>query len=128
MRMPGCRPALLISGSSLGTPYYGDGRRVEAWLPGAGPGSTSCRLPDLPHSRYKHTSTGTTLCGGGDNWDTRSSCTRLDTVTGTWVTSHRTAQPRVSHSSWDGPAGLVLIGGTWSTNSTELLRETLHTV
>ena len=81
-------------------------------------GSPWCSLPDLPESRWDHTQTGLEACGGGGS-ATRTTCVRLEA--GSWTPSHQLVEKRTSHSSWASPAGTMLIGSTFSLQTTELL-------
>ena len=81
-------------------------------------GSPWCSLPDLPESRWDHTQTGLEACGGGGS-ATRTTCVRLEA--GSWTPSHQLVEKRTSHSSWASPAGTLLIGSTFSLQTTELL-------
>ena len=75
-----------------------------------------CTLPPLPTGRWSHTQDGLITCGGGDR-----NCLKLSP--GGWVVSHNLLESRARHSSWQSPAGLVLIGGGdyYSDTTTELL-------
>ena len=83
-------------------------------------GST-CTLPDLPPpGRIYHSATGLTLCGGGSEEDTKTTCS---TFTGQWETSHQLGVPREDHVSWDSPIGIIILGGyeTEAEKTTETL-------
>ena len=82
----------------------------------SGAGTPLCTLPPLPSYRSGHTQDGLLTCGG---WDTRTTCIKLSA--GGWVVSHNLLKSRTEHSSWQSPAGLVLIGGGGSGTTTELL-------
>ena len=77
-----------------------------------------CTLPPLPTVRGGHTQDGLLSCGGED---TGRTCIKLSALAGGWVVSHNLLEGREYHSSWQSPAGLVLIGGYWSGTTTELL-------
>ena len=79
-----------------------------------------CRLTDLPARRLGHTQSGLTVCGGGTDLQTRSSCVRLEGRG--WVTSHTLLYPRIHHTNWNSPLGLVLLGGA-PVNAAELLHQ-----
>ena len=85
-------------------------------------GSRICSLPDLPYLLYKsfYSQTGVTVCGG--DAAANSTCHTLSS-TGSWELSHNLAQARAGHSAWDSPQGIVLIGGTESRTTTEILLE-----
>ena len=84
----------------------------------SGAGTPLCSLPPLPTRRYGHTQDGLLTCGGWDG-DYISTCMKLTTEG--WVVSHNLLEERRYHSSWQSPAGLVLIGGFYSPYTTELL-------
>ena len=111
-------PGLLITG---GWSDNGDGQHTaEVWLPG----DRSCQLPRLPApGRREHTQSSLTACGGAD---TGYSCLTFD---GEWEQSHSLSRARYDHVSWQSPAGILLMGGDWSTDytSTELLSTTTDT-
>ena len=89
-----------------------------------------CTVPPLPASRHVHTQDGLVACGGGgpdDDYDydydaaTRTSCVTL--TSGGWQESHQLQYyGRRGHSSWSSPAGLLLMGGGYT--STEILSAT----
>ena len=109
---------LLITG---GRSDNGDAQHsAEVWLPG----DRSCLLPRLPSPGRKwHTQSSYSACGG---WDTETNCLSFD---GEWEQSHSLSEERDSHVSWQSPAGILLMGGDWSTDytSTELLSTTTDT-
>ena len=80
----------------------------------------SCVLPALPDQRYLHTISSLTLCGGYFT-STRTSC--ISFSSGVWVPSHSLAERRSWHTSWEREEGLLLLGGEYSSNTTELLTE-----
>ena len=80
----------------------------------SGAGTPLCTLPPLPTGRFHHTQDGLLSCGGWPT-DTRTTCAKLSA--GGWVVSHNLLRDRWGHSSWQSPAGLVLMSGT----TTELL-------
>ena len=94
---------ILVSG---GHPYDTVGRSVELLYTN---GSRLCSLPDLPYSRYGHSQTGVTACGGED-FAAWSKCHTLSS-TGSWIQSHNLAQGRRDHSAWASPQGIILLGG-----------------
>jgi len=103
---------ILISGGDA--PNY---LSVELFQPSSG---FSCQLPDLPDPTYEHTMDSLTVCGGGtDNSTTPTTCTTL--TGGVWVPSYNLVQQRWYHSSWRGEEGLVLLGGSHSEKTSEIL-------
>ena len=86
-------------------------------------GSPWCTLPDLPEARYDHTQTGLEVCGGW-MWNT---CVRLSE--GSWTPSHQLLEQRGDHCSWASAAGTLLMGGSNSVDTGELLdANTRHSV
>jgi len=84
-------------------------------------GSSVCELPQLSQSKYSHTQSGLTSCGGGDYSDTRRSCIKLEA--GSWTTlTDNLVEERRSHSSWVSPDGdILLIGDQYSLTTTEIV-------
>merc|ERR1711981_1296234 len=83
------------------------------------------QLPAIPGSpRVWHTQTGNVLCGGAyDN--TESTCLKLKSNGAGWMPySPGTVEPRMAHSAWQSPNGVVLMGGYYSGDSTELVNNT----
>ena len=80
--------------------------------------SFRCILPRLPHGRSAHTQSGLEVCGGHDS-NTMTNC--LTFSDSNWTTSHTLLHPRSNHTSWISPEGVVLMGGSASPNTTELL-------
>ena len=79
-----------------------------------------CIIPDLPDDRRLHTQVGTMLCGGGDTNDMAISC--LNFASNSWyVMAFKLKYRRQGHVSWQSRMGLVMIGGFYSENTTELL-------
>ena len=56
--------------------------------------------------------------GGYDN-DIRTSC--LSFTDGQWKITHFLQSERFEHSSWLSPQGVILLGGTGSKTTTEIL-------
>ena len=109
----------MVTGGYRGTGW--DGLASVEVLSGAGT-RLPCTIPPLPTARYQHTQDGLLSYGGG--WrgtDTTRTCSKLSALAGGWVVSHNLLEDRYWHSSWQSPAGLVLIGGGYSYTTTELL-------
>ena len=87
-----------------------------------GDGTPWCSLPDLPEERSHHTQTGLLTCGGVDTEKIWTSSVRFSG--GKWKPSHKLKKERFYHSSWAAPAGTVLMGGSFSGKTTELLDDT----
>ena len=106
--------ALIVSGAY----DYPNSRSVEII---GEDGSSICSLPDLPGRRRYHTQTGLEICGGQFN---PNSCLSL-TSAGVWEVTRNLSQPRLQHSSWMSPYGLVLMGGhdSESRNTAELVTD-----
>ena len=79
-----------------------------------------CSVPPFPLQRYQHTQDGEVACGGSGSG--YYSCDSL-TASG-WTTSHQLVSPRHRHVSWRSPDGLLLMGGEYSLQTTELLTDT----
>ena len=108
---------ILVSGGD-GTGVY-QPASVEVLFPN---GTSYCTLPDLPVYRYAHTQDGLTACGGDDGAEsvTRDNCVTLRD--GQWTQSHTLLQNRIYHTSWAlGDGRVVLMGGTYSPNTTEII-------
>ena len=97
-------PGILISG--------GDGTgTVEVYSL-----NNHCVLPSLPVEMADHTSDEGTLCGGDYS---RNTCITFSS--GKWVTSHALAEERAWHISWSTEAGVILMGGLSSGNTSEII-------
>ena len=88
-------------------------------------GSSICELPPISQSKYSHTQSGLTACGG-DNWpgsgsNTSRSCIKFEA--GSWTTlTDNLVERRYGHSSWINPNGdTFLIGGIGSPSTTEIV-------
>ena len=83
------------------------------------------QLPSIPGSpRVWHTLTGNVLCGGAYD-GTSSSCLKLKSNGAGWQSySPGLVEPRMAHSAWQSPDGVVLMGGYYSGDSTELVTST----
>ena len=77
-----------------------------------------CTIPPLPTARWGHTQDGLLGCGGSGGTDTSRTCAKFSALAGGWVVSHNLLEDRSLHSSWQSPAGLVLIGGVGSGSRT----------
>ena len=66
-------------------------------------------------------------CGGGDDYDFLDTLDTCDMWTaGTWTrtrTSHKLREKRFGHVSWDRPSGVFLIGGYYSEETSELVKD-----
>ena len=84
-------------------------------------GSICTLIPQLPRAKNLHTQSGLTACGGnGYVW---KSCYTL--INGVWETSHSNLlQERRAGLSWNSPEGIILLGGTSSKRTSELLSST----
>jgi len=90
-------------------------------------GSSICELPSMPHSKYLHTQSGLTACGTRSGrgplgfHDNLRSCIKFDDGSWTTLTDNLLAH-RYGHSSWVTPEGdILLIGGTESLTTTEIV-------
>ena len=109
---------ILVSG---GHPYDTVGRSVELLYTN---GSRICSLPDLPYTRYHHSQTRLTACGGWGDAASKTSCHTLSS-SGSWEETHSLDQERRQHSAWASPQGVMLLGGVGSSAHTtsEILLE-----
>ena len=74
-----------------------------------------------------HTLTETVLCGGAYP-DTSANCLKLEENGAGWQPySSALTQSRMAHSAWDSPSGVLLMGGYYSADSTELVTSTSST-
>ena len=112
---------VLISGGYVG---HGDGEQsVEIYHPDK---QSSCKIPDLPESRFVHTQDGGMLCGGlkSGNEAPERSCRRWNPDTGAWdLEIESLTKDRYGHVSWtpaDGSA-TYLMGGGWSEKTSEVI-------
>ena len=82
-------------------------------------------LPSIPGSpRVWHTLTRNVLCGGVYP-GTSDSCLQLTGSGDGWQPYSSTLQTyRLAHSTWDSPQGIVLLGGYYEGNTTELVTRT----
>ena len=89
----------------------------------------SCTLPDLPMGRFDakdhHTQNNGLACGGwaGLAGNNQKSC--VEWKNGNWTLSHNNSlsEMRWGHVSWATGSGVYLMGGYWSGNTTELVKE-----
>lgn len=88
-------------------------RSVEVFIPSTG---ESCFLPSLPDDRLSHTMDKLTICGGND---TPKTC--LSFTSGKWVTSNNLVEERDGHCSWQTEEGLLVLGGLWSPDTSEIV-------
>ena len=90
---------------------------AEIYNPATGEG---CSLPQLPEERHYHSQDGGLGCGGKSRFTTGwyEDCIEWTPASGTW-TKHNISEKRLGHVSWATPSGVWLIGGTYSTRSTE---------
>ena len=72
-------------------------------------GTRICSLPDLPSTKYGHSQSSLTCCGGGGS-SVSTSC--LTFISGSWEESHSLSRRRGSgQSAWASPQGIMLLGG-----------------
>ena len=96
--------------------------QAEMFLPST---KETFSLPSIPGSpRVWHTLTGTVLCGGAYD-ETSSTCLQLKSNGAGWTPySTGLVESRMAHSAWQSPNGVVLMGGYYSADSTELVNNT----
>ena len=58
------------------------------------------------------------ICGG---YYTSTTC--ITFTSGQWVTSHALTEERLEHTSWSTQDGIVLMGGSYSGMTTEIISE-----
>ena len=92
-------------------------KSAEIYLPS---GNTSCSLPELPEWRRGHTQDGPWACGGGKYISTDTSCDHWSE--GSW-THISLRELRWGHVSLATASGLYLMGGEWSLQTSELVKE-----
>ena len=109
--------AIIVSGGNVDS-MMGD-KSVEVLH---SDGTPWCSLPDLPEDRSYHTQTGLLACGGVSNEIWTTSCFKFSE--GKWKPSHKLKKERQYHSSWASPRGTVLMGGSPTWKTTELLDDT----
>ena len=68
----------------------------------------------------RHTLTGNVVCGGVYP-GTDTSCLELAEDGSGWVPYSSLTTRRLAHSSWASPQGIVLMGGYYSGDTTELV-------
>ena len=89
-------------------------KSVEAYNPHI---SKVCKLSNLPESRVGHTVCGGLLCGGQDNG---RSCLKFGPL-GFVKATVSLKQQRSWHLCWNVPEGVLLLGGSYSPSTTELV-------
>ena len=91
-------------------------KSVEAYNPHT---KKICKLPDLPYAVYGHTLCGGLLCGGhGGGGD--KSCLKFGPA-GFVKATVTLQQYRTHHLCWNVPEGVLLLGGSDSPSTTELV-------
>ena len=88
---------------------------MEVFVPSTG---LSCSLPALPDERFDHTMDSLLICGGYDS-STLTTC--LSFTSGQWIPSHTLVEARYDHTSWQTEQGLVLMGGDYSLDTSEIV-------
>jgi len=100
---------------------------TEVFIPDTG---KTCSLPDIPESdtRVGHTldtlGNTTVICGGTYRpYFSATSCQQFTPTSagGVWTNYTTTMKRSHGHSSWVSSAGLVLMGGEYSGNTTEIV-------
>ena len=82
-------------------------------------GTRLCALPNLPERRWHHSQNGLIACGGSHNVATQESCVTF--TAGSWKKTNTLGHRRWSHAGWSSPRGVLLLGGSYSGTTTELL-------
>ena len=88
---------------------------VEAYNPHT---KKICKLTNLTYTVHGHTLCGGLLCGG--QYGTMKSCLKLG-PSGFVKTTVSLRQSRVHHLCWNVPEGVLLLGGSKSPSTTELV-------
>ena len=89
-----------------------------------GDGTPWCSLPDLPEARSYHSQTGLLTCDGVSTSTKKTGTSCFKFSEGKWKPSHKLKEERYTHSSWASPLGTVLMGGTATWKTAELLDDT----
>ena len=79
---------------------------------------TSCSLPQLPEQRSSHSMDKGLVCGGSLTAN-RKTCVTWTPTSGTWNQSHTLRHPRSDHVSWATASGVYLMGGQYSSMTSE---------
>ena len=127
--------AIIITGGYNTTNYWpvteaghGNGEflhtsTVELWRfdPESGKFIENCSLPDMPHTRMKHSVDRNIVCGGDNPSWTLDDC--ITFTGGEWKETHKLVSSRWGHFSWKVCEGVVLLGGSGSlaTGKAELI-------
>ena len=90
---------------------------VEAYNPHT---KKICKLTNLTYTVYGHTLCGGLLCGGHLASSLSSSCLKLG-PSGFVKTTVSLRENRVHHLCWNVPEGVLLLGGSESPSTTELV-------
>ena len=102
--------------------YYGDVPPEEVFNPHSSSSSCSYLNQDrTPWTRRDHKQVGLTVCGDGYQGDNLQTCKTF--VDGQWRVSHNLLEQRYVHSMWQSPEGILLMGGHYSKDTTELLQD-----
>ena len=113
---------MLIAGILI-TGGYDAYSSAEVFLPST---STSCQLPGLVarHGRDRHSQDGLLACGGGCcGPDPDTSCEEFRPATGSWgYTAFALAKQRAYHGSWGVEEGTILLGGSYSEATSEIVK------
>jgi len=110
---PAPSPGIIISG--------GDRARTSVELFNPHDASQGCSLPSLPVGRNGHTMNTLEICGGYSYSTSTTWTTCITFTSGQWVTSHALTEKRWDHISWSTDAGILLMGGSYSVRTTEII-------
>ena len=108
----GFREGMLITGG-----WSSSGKLVEAYNPHT---KKICKLTNLTYTVYGHTLCGGLLCGGHLASSLSSSCLKFG-PSGFVKTTVSLREKRIHHLCWNVPEGVLLLGGTESPSTTELV-------
>merc|ERR1711874_355915 len=105
---------ILITGGATAKGCQSVPKTVEAYNPQT---KKICKLSALPYGVYGHTLCGGLLCGGSGG---ANSCLKLGPA-GFVKATVTLQQPRSFHLCWNLPEGVLLLGGSSSPSTTELV-------
>ena len=83
-----------------------------------------CNLPQMSLSKFQHTQSGLTACGGDGSDGNGRSCIKFDS--GSWkILTGNLLYPRERHSSWVDQDGNILLigGGSYYDDTTEIVSQ-----
>jgi len=113
---------VIVSGGYISGPAEGI-TSTEVFLPSSSGAGSTCSLQSMPSPRRGHTldqlDDGTVLACGGFGTNTQNTCDKFDGTS--WSQNSTLQYSRYSHTSLVGQHGLLLMGGSLSPATTELV-------